>query len=369
MGIIKLNREQFERYPDGFYMWFLGDREYYVSALWQYYTKIIDKKGELSVKLEKDITNLKPSNKKVRFLIPYIDKPISNKIGTLLLDFLNADFSNFEGAYNTFFYKYGFSLILDKYVKEFSERQENEVYMMMYVEFSKHTFFFREWQRIYKKFINYVYGFEEYTDSKANQYNKLSKFEAYAIMDDAICRDSKNIEIRSDNYFERHYLTDNIKSVEELTKLIENNDSRFVSNDVYFFDDLGKAIFMDFKMLVQNDEVVVKKCKNCGRYFEPINRQAEVYCNLPNLDGSPTCKSKGAGEIYRKNLKEVEGLLIYRRTYQKRIMEVSRNRADKKLKASFDNWKKKAQEKIKAYKNNEISEDELNSWMKANKDM
>ena len=30
--------------------------------------------------------------------------------------------------------------------------------------------------------------------------------------------------------------------MEELTKLIDNNDPRFVSNDVYFFDDLGKAI-------------------------------------------------------------------------------------------------------------------------------
>ena len=364
-----MNREQFEKYPDGFYMWFSGDKEYYVSALWQYYTKIIDKKGELSIKLEKDITGVRASNKKVKFVIPFIDKPLSNKIGTLLLDFLNADFSTFESAYNTFFYKYGFSLIIDEYMKQCSERKENEVYTMMFVEFSKHTFFFSEWQRIYKKFINYVYGFEEYADNEANQCSKLSKFEAYAIMDDAICRDSKNIEIRSDNYFERHYLTNDVKSVEELTKLIENNDSRFVSNDVYFFDDLGKAIFMDFKMLAQNDEIVVKKCKNCGRYFEPINRQAEVYCSYPNLDGSPTCKEKGAGETYRKNLKEVEGLLIYRRTYQKRIMEVSRNKEDKKLKTSFDNWKKKAQEKIKAYKDNKISETDLNTWMQANKDM
>ena len=89
-----------------------------------------------------DITGVRASNKKVKFVIPFIDKPLSNKVGTLLLDFLNADFSTFESAYNTFFYKYGFSLILDKYIKEFSERQENEVYMMMYVEFSKHIFFF-----------------------------------------------------------------------------------------------------------------------------------------------------------------------------------------------------------------------------------
>lgn len=364
-----MNKEQFEKYPDGFYMWFSGEKEYYVTAIWQYQSKIIDQKDERYIKLKKDIIKTKASSKKAQYFVPYLDKPFSNKLGTLLLDFLNADFSMFEKAYNTFFYKYGFSFITDKYIEKLDSAKENEMYLSMYEHYSMNTFFFREWQIVYRKFIDYVYSLGDYSNSKSSEYSKMSKFEAYAIMDDAICRDSKNIEIRSDNYLERHYLTRDIDSVEELTGLIEKKDSRFISNDVYFFKDLGKAIFMDFKMLVTNDNIAVKQCKNCGKYFQPVNRHAEVYCSLPNIDGSPTCKEKGAGETYRKNIKEIDGLLTYRRTYQKRIMEVSRNRENTDLKDKFDNWKKKAQEKIKAFKENKISEDELNNWMQANKDI
>lgn len=363
-----MNKEQFEKYPNGFYMWFSGEKEYYVTALWQYHSKIIDKRGERHIQLEKDITKTKPSNKKAQYFVPYLDNPFSNRLGTLFLDFLNADFSMFEKAYNTFFYKYGFRLLDDDYIEKLDKMNEKEMYLTMYSQFSQHLFYLEEWQKIYKKFINYVYNLGDYADSKFDKYNKLSKFEAYAIMDDVICRDSKDIEIRSDNYFDRHYLIQGIKSVEELTMLIEKNDTRFISNDVYFFKDLGKAIFIDFKMLVMNDNIAIKQCKNCGRYFQPVNRHAEVYCSLPNIDGSPTCKEKGAGETYRKNIKEIDGLLTYRRTYQKRIMEVSRNREDTDLKTKFDNWKKKAQEKIKAFKENKISEDELNNWMQENKD-
>lgn len=35
-------------------------------------------------------------------------------------------------------------------------------------------------------------------------------------------------------------------------------------------------------------------------------------------------------------------------------------------KESFDNWKKSAQAKIKEYKSNTITEEELNKWMKEN---
>ncbi len=365
-----MNKEQFDKYPEGFYMWFLGDKEYYVTTLWQYYTKITEKKGVLTVKLEKDIAKTKATDKKALYFVPYLDKPFSNKVGTLLLDFLNADFSSFENSYNTFFYKYGFSFLSGQYlyVKSLSELNESFAYCMMYEWYSTYRqSFLKEWQKIYRKFMNYVYSFEEYSDSKSAKYDRMAKFEAYAIMDDVICRDSKNIEMKSDHYLERHYLTRDVNTVEKLTELIQKGEPKFLSNDVYSFKDLGKAVFLDFKMLVKNEDIVVKQCKNCGRYFQPVNSQAEVYCNLPNFDGSPTCKTKGARETYNRNLNEVEGLLIYRRTYQKRIMEVSRDRENKALKQAFDKWKKAAQEKIKMFKKGLIGEDALYKWMIENR--
>ena len=108
---------------------------------------------------------------------------------------------------------------------------------------------------------------------------------------------------------------------------------------------------------------IIKKCQRCGKYFVPVNRNAEVYCNLPNVDGSATCREKGAKEKYTKSLDENEGLALYRRTYQIEDKVVRRNKKDKQLKQEFEQWKKDAKEKVNLFKANKISERELIEWL------
>lgn len=119
---------------------------------------------------------------------------------------------------------------------------------------------------------------------------------------------------------------------------------------------------------IASSSTPIKICKNCGRYFIPVNRHAEVYCDLtPAKGNTKKCRELGARATYTKTIQDVEGLLLYRRTYQKRLMVLSRNpNATQEDKESFDNWKKSAQAKIKEYKSNTITEDELNQWMKEN---
>lgn len=92
-----------------------------------------------------------------------------------------------------------------------------------------------------------------------------------------------------------------------------------------------------------------------------------IYCNLKNIDGTPTCRNKGANENYKKNLENTPALLLYRRTYQQKVMNVYRNKNDKQLKKSFDEWKKEAQTKIKLFKKGKLDEDTLYKWMVENK--
>ena len=110
-----------------------------------------------------------------------------------------------------------------------------------------------------------------------------------------------------------------------------------------------------------------KTCQICGRYFIPTFRQNEIYCDLENVDGSSTCREKGASETYKKNLENVPALLLYRRTYQQKVMNVYRNKDNKQLKKDFDKWKKEAQAKIKMFKQGKMEEDILYKWMNENK--
>ena len=102
------------------------------------------------------------------------------------------------------------------------------------------------------------------------------------------------------------------------------------------------------------------------KYFIPSSRQDEVYCEFPDEKGK-TCKEIGALETYKRNLESIPALLEYRRSYQKKIMIVSRNKDNKQLKKDFDNWKKEAQSKIKLFKQGKLDEDRLYNWMIENK--
>ncbi len=134
-----------------------------------------------------------------------------------------------------------------------------------------------------------------------------------------------------------------------------------------YFDNI---CFIVLSELVNNN-ITIKTCKHCGRYFIPVNRQAEVYCDLtPRSGNGKKCRELGARTTYAKNVKEVDGLLIYRRTYQKRLMELSRNpNTSEKDKKKFNAWKKSAQEKIKEFKKGKITEEQLKIWMEENKDL
>lgn len=66
-------------------------------------------------------------------------------------------------------------------------------------------------------------------------------------------------------------------------------------------------------------------------------------------------------------MENVPALLEYRRSYQKKIMIVSRNKDNKQLKKDFDKWKKEAQANIKLFKQGKLEEDILYNWMVENK--
>ena len=102
---------------EDFYIWFniKEKEEYYSTPLYLYNVlrKYTDKENDeekkrdetrVYLKLEKDISKTKLNRKKEIIKHPstiYIH--YAESIGILLINFLNADFSSFASAYNTFF--------------------------------------------------------------------------------------------------------------------------------------------------------------------------------------------------------------------------------------------------------------------------
>lgn len=90
---------------------------------------------------------------------------------------------------------------------------------------------------------------------------------------------------------------------------------------------------------------------------------------MPNIDGSPTCKSYASRKAYDNKIEEDIAELTYKREYQRRITQVYRADSIKKpkMKKDFKNWKSKAREKLKLYRENKISSEEFCNWIEENK--
>ena len=177
---------------------------------------------------------------------------------------------------------------------------------------------------------------------------------------------ARDIEVILDSYTNKCYDYQR-ETLESLIKKLDQKNTYVKMTNIYTSSNLPGILFVILEQIARTDNLVIKKCQNCGKYFIPIYRQNEIYCDFENIGGSPICREKGASETYRKNLESIPALLEYRRTYQKKIMIASRNKEDKQLRKDFDKWKKEAQAKIKLYKQNKLSENELYNWMIENK--
>ncbi len=221
-----------------------------------------------------------------------------------------------------------------------------------------------EIQENFRKCVDQVYnlnGIKGLEEASAN-----SKFIANIIKHESyVYRYSSKIEVFLDSYASKDndYHEESYKS---LVEKLENDALSIKKHNIYTNEKLSNILYVVLEQIVQAPNLPIKQCQNCGKYFIPSSRQDEIYCEFPDEKGK-TCKEKGALETYKKNLKNVPALLEYRRSYQKKIMIVSRNKDNKQLKKDFDKWKKEAQAKIKLFKQGKLEEEKLYNWMLENK--
>lgn len=363
------------RVTEDFYMWFNFEEkeEYYATPLYLYNVnrKRIDENDEtrLSLTLEKDIAKTKINKKKeiirqpATIYIHYVES-----IGSLLINFLNADFSSYESAYNTFFYAYGYELIKEYVPYAYTKNDEHitDVEFRKIIEdiYNTSEYDLKEWQDNFRRCVDFVYNLNG--NEALKEHSPYSKFIAYTIKDNDIYTYSQDVEVILDNYINIHNYNHG-KSMEDLIKDINEKNPKLELHNVYTSTKLTSMCFTILDQIVRQENLQIKTCLNCGRYFIPTFRQNEIYCNLKNVDGTPTCRDKGASESYKKNLENTPALLLYRRTYQQKVMNVYRNKENKQLKKDFDKWKKEAQARIKLFKQGKLDEDTLYNWMIENK--
>ena len=351
-----------------FYFWFDTEtkKEYYATPLYFYKADYhLDTENKLRdvyyKEKEKTDSGLKhPAS---------IYFPFYEKFGLLLLRFLNADLSDYETAYKSFFYAYGFEILRDldeNYKFELLNNYgSNENYL------KATTKIFEDLQEnlidLQEELINavtYIYNLNN--DSNLEKYTYSERFAVYLIKRKGkLYSYYKNDLIMRDSYSRKYDEFLNNSEYDILESLHSENVLLSMS-DTHKSNDLSSICYAILEELSKTPNYPIKKCQNCGMYFIPTSKVDEIYCDYPKENSKP-CRDLGAFQSYTERLKQNKAMGEYRRTYQQKFMQVKKNKDNKEISKNFENWKKQAKEKINQMKKGKLTENEVYDWILKNK--
>lgn len=346
------------------------DAENYSTTLYLHKSKITlaDEDNEYSAQVELD---LRPDTQKDKMV-----KQMFNKdYGSFMLTFLNADFSSAENAYNTFFVYYGLEGL--NYIDEIKAKYPIE-YTARYVSTKKFLDYYNKafdlvntdyikFQNDIRKTVDFVFNLHGNTSSL--NVDKYSKFKAYSAVVDLMHQFSSQIHLGIVKCLPKEMPSKmTIEQVEKLAYDIDNRNIDDVVGYVYESSSHFALVYIALNDLIQNSKRNISVCQNCGRYYLQYSGK-EVYCELPNTDGSPTCKSYASRKAYDNKIVEDEAELAYKREYQRRITQVYRANEPKKpiMRKEYNTWKAKARKQLKLYRENKITKEEFCDWIEKSK--
>ena len=290
--------------------------------------------------------------------------------GTNLIDFLNTNFSNLD-EYFVWFTKFFTSYIKYFEKSDIENLKIDKVYSYSEIENLGKKYFKLikkdaiKVQKIYSEFVNYIFNKHPLENSRAMT-NKIRFYIYYTSHFKTLKQYVTDFQI--DNAFNYKIFPEYLENSEE--KLLEFFTTRQHFADVYAETNATSSsvytiLYITLFKFVEEDKNIIKKCKNCGKYFITDNPRIN-YCN--NLfKGKQTCRDIGnqiAQRIKQENDK-VYGK--YRKIYAKKAMLVKRNPDIEVYKKDYENWKKEAKEFMDSIRSEKKTYEEFDKWLEENK--
>lgn len=145
-----------------------------------------------------------------------------------------------------------------------------------------------------------------------------------------------------------------------------NNIEKLINFKRYEIKDFIELLNINIDYYFQND-FFVNKCKNCGKFFIPVSRIDEKYCNNISLQNNQkTCRELGAKKIYRDKLNSDIIKKAHYNISQYFRMKIKRAKTDKEKEKTikvFDKYKIDYKKNLKKYSKLVITEKEFYNWI------
>ena len=119
---------------------------------------------------------------------------------------------------------------------------------------------------------------------------------------------------------------------------------------------------LDFQLRAcVKQEIKMRRCKNCGRYFAQTGRVSAEYCDRPPLDGQSCCRAMGAFQQWTLKQADDPVFKVYRREYKRRFAWIKAGRISD---SEFYAWSEQAREQKKRCDEGIITAEEFGRWLK-----
>lgn len=284
------------------------------------------------------------------------------KLGIQLCDFLNTDFHSFENI-KKFIDQYSVSTIAEiGKVPIYTYYTENEYNEMVKTVIEKTADKIKKIQKAFIKDIEYIYNLnnlEELSELSPAQrlYILRTRKEKFQLLN---IFEHNKIKLCFNNFgdFNQFPITKE-EDAQEIAKFVRDSETLPYN---YLCENIIPSFIIELFELTSIENIEIKKCKNCGKFFVPEKRSDELYCN--NIfENDKTCKEVGPFKVKQKLMEENNDLKVYRNVYQKLLLRTRRNPDNTQYETEFIAFKKKNAELKEQINNGELSQEEYINWL------
>ena len=283
-------------------------------------------------------------------------------IGEQLCDFLNTDFSSKESI-NEFIKKYSitffFNIDKNRY-KETVLSKEGYDNTLKKV-FSDYEYDINRFHNGLITDILYIYNMNDLAELEEltpyQRFFSMVNSDRFSQAVKYFDKEKTKIDFSAFEWISEYHFN----AREDVTQKLAKKD---IVDAPFFYEceDIIQALIIELSVLAHNN-IEIKKCKNCGKYFVPGSRSDELFCD--NIfENNKTCKEIGYFKVKQKAIHENEVLRMYRNVYQKLLLRVRRNPDNVQYARDFEFFKDDNIKKRNALERNKITEEEYLEWLK-----
>lgn len=284
------------------------------------------------------------------------------KLGVQLCDFINTDFNSLESA-REFIDKYSIIAISGlSDINIYTYYDETEYEEMVKSVVDKVANKLEKYKKAFIEDIKYIYNLND-----LEELHNLSPAQRLYILRNskkisAVLKlyDSKDLKLDFNNFGNfTSFSTIKEEDAQEFAKYADDNK---LSPYCFRCNNIIQSFIIELLELATTENIEIKKCKNCGKYFVPDNRIDEIYCSNIYENGK-TCKEVGHFRTQQRLMKEDDDLRIYRNVYQKLLLRTRRNPDNSQYEKEFQEFKEKNVELKEKINNGEITQEEYMKWL------